>query len=183
MNRKQFLFMLGLGGSSILLPKTSSAHTFLVENEPQQAAKSGVKITDVKPYIFDKALYVKVETDAGVSGWGEGDHEFTPVIGMIVEKILKPRLVGQDPFDSEYLWKDMFFEGFEGGNSGFVPGAVAGVDNAIWDVKGKLLGKPVSKLLGGNRVEKVAVYGSYGRRKKGGFKTPDEMAAEAAKFV
>lgn len=175
--------MLGLGGSSILLPKTSSAHTFLVENEPQQAAKSGVKITDVKPYIFDKALYVKVETDAGVSGWGEGDHEFTPVIGMIVEKILKPRLVGQDPFDSEYLWKDMFFEGFEGGNSGFVPGAVAGVDNAIWDVKGKLLGKPVSKLLGGNRVEKVAVYGSYGRRKKGGFKTPDEMAAEAAKFV
>lgn len=167
----------------MLLPKTSSANTILADNTPQQAAKSGVKITDVKPYVFSNALYVKVETDAGISGWGEGDHEFTPVIGMIVEKILKPRLVGQDPFDSEYLWKDMFFEGFEGGNSGFVPGAVAGIDNAIWDVKGKLLGKPVSKLLGGNRVEKVAVYGSYGRRKKGGFKTPDEMAAEAAKFV
>ena len=183
MNRKQFLSALGLGGASMLLPKTSSANTILADNTPQQAAKSGVKITDVKPYVFSNALYVKVETDAGISGWGEGDHEFTPVIGMIVEKILKPRLVGQDPFDSEYLWKDMFFEGFEGGNSGFVPGAVAGIDNAIWDVKGKLLGKPVSKLLGGNRVEKVAVYGSYGRRKKGGFKTPDEMAAEAAKFV
>jgi L-alanine-DL-glutamate epimerase-like enolase superfamily enzyme len=183
MNRKQFLQTLGLGSASMLISQPSFVHAAQEKKSPSDAAKSGVKITNVKPYIFDKALYVKIETDAGISGWGEGDHEFTPVAGMIVEKILKPVLVGKDPFDSEYLWKEMFFEGFEGGNSGFVPGSVAGADNALWDLKGKLLGKPVSKLLGGNGVEKVAVYGSYGRRKNGGFKTPDEMAAEAAKFV
>ncbi len=145
--------------------------------------RSGVKVTAVKPYIFKKALYVKIETDAGVSGWGEGDHESSAIIGKIVQDLMAPVLVGEDPFVSEYLWNEMFFEGFEGGSTGFVPGAVAGVDNALWDLKGKLLSLPVSALLGGNGVEKVAVYGSYGRRKKGGFKTPEEMAAEGMSFV
>lgn len=142
-----------------------------------------VKITDIRAYVFRNAAFVKIETDAGVSGWGEGDHEFTPINGKIVEEILKPRLVGQDPFDSEYLWYDSFFEGFEGGSTGFVPGALAGIDNALWDLKGKLLDLPASKLMGGNRLEKIAVYGSYGRRKKGGYKTPDEMAAEGLRFA
>ncbi|GAB4423784.1 MAG: galactonate dehydratase [Bacteroidia bacterium] len=147
------------------------------------ATASGVRITAIKPYVFRKALYVKVETDAGVSGWGEGDHESSAVIGMIVEHIMTPLLIGQDPFMSEYLWKELFFEGFEGGSTGFVPGAVAGIDNALWDLKGRLLGLPVSALLGGNGLEKIPVYGSYGRRKKDGFKTPDEMAAEGLALV
>ncbi|WP_177217468.1 mandelate racemase/muconate lactonizing enzyme family protein [Thermoflexibacter ruber] len=142
-----------------------------------------VKITNVKAYAHQKASYVKVETDAGISGWGEGDHEFTPINAKIVDEILKPVLIGKDPFDTEHLWTEMFFEGFEGGSTGFVPGAVAGVDNALWDLKGRILEMPVSKLLGGNKLEKIAVYGSYGRRKKGGFKTPDEMASEGMKFV
>lgn len=57
------------------------------------------------------------------------------------------------------------------------------MDNALWDLKGRLLNMPVHKLLGGNKLEKMAVYGSYGRRKQGGFKTPDEMAAEGLAFV
>lgn len=176
MNRKQFFKNISVGfmGASLV------QNEMFAKNPTQ---KSGIKITNIKPYVFSNALYVKVETDAGISGWGEGDHETTPIIGKFIEEVLKPVLIGQDPFDSEYLWHQMFFEGFENGSTGINPGAVAGVDNALWDLKGRISQKPVSKLLGGNKLEKIAVYGSYGRRKKNGFKTADEMASEGMKFV
>ncbi len=176
MNRKQFFKNISVGfmGASLV------QNEMFAQNTTQ---KSGVKITNIKPYVFSNALFVKVETDAGISGWGEGDHETTQIIGKFIEEVLKPVLIGQDPFDSEHLWHQMFFEGFENGSSGINPGAVAGVDNALWDLKGRILQKPVSKLLGGNKLEKIAVYGFYGRRKKNGFKTPDEMASEGMKFV
>jgi galactonate dehydratase len=177
-SRKNFLQSSLLSALGFALPTSMSQ-----AQEKPKPAKSGVKITNVKAYVQKKASYVKIETDAGVSGWGEGDHEFTKINGAIVEEVFKDVLMGKDPFDSEYLWKEAFFEGYEGGSTGFVPGSLAGVDNALWDLKGRLLNKPVSKLLGGNQLEKVAVYGSYGRRKKGGYKTPDEMAAEGLKFV
>ncbi len=167
--------LLGLAGTTL---PTWAAATPTVE-----AARKLVKITDVKPYVLKKALFVKIETDAGISGWGEGDHEFIPIIAQLVTTLCKPILVGQDPFDSEHLWHQLYFEGLEGGTSGLVPGAIAGCDNALWDLKGKLLDMPVHKLLGSSKVEKVRVYGSYGRRKKGGFKTPEEMAAEGMAFV
>lgn len=178
LTRKKFIQTLGL--SSLALSATPLTAQ---SKEEQKPAKSGVKITDVKAYAPESATYVKIETDAGISGWGEGDHFSTPIVAKIISDILKPKLIGQDPFDSEHLWTQMFFEGFEGGNSGFVPGAVAGVDNALWDLKGRLANKPVSKLLGGSGLEKVAVYGSYGRKKGSGFKTIDEMVSEGMAFV
>jgi galactonate dehydratase len=185
-SRKNFLRFLGIGtlSSSVALSETlAQGKVRKEEKEAFKPAKSGVKITAVKAYAQKKASYVKIETDAGVSGWGEGDHEFTLINSKIVEEVFKDVLMGKDPFDSEYLWKEAFFEGYEGGSTGFVPGSLAGIDNALWDLKGRLLNMPVSKLLGGNQLEKIAVYGSYGRRKKGGFKTPDEMAAEGLQFV
>ena len=145
--------------------------------------KSGIKITDVKAYAPESATYIKIETDAGVSGWGEGDHESPRINAAIVNELFRPILIGQDPFRSSHLWTEMFFEGFEGGSTGFVPGAVAGVDNALWDLKGRLLNMPVSRLLGANSLEKVAVYGSYGRKKPGGLRTIDEMVRVGLGFV
>lgn len=177
LSRKGFLKAISLGmlGSSWL--------TTLAEEKKIASVRKMVKITNIKTYIQKKANYVKIETDAGVSGWGEGDHEAKPVIASLIEEFFKPVFIGKDPFESEYLWKEAFFEGYEAGSTGVVPGSLAGLDNALWDLKGRLLNLPVSKLLGSNQLEKIAVYGSYGRRKKGGFKTPDEMAAEGMKFV
>lgn len=178
MNRKTFLQTFSASAlGSIFLNQVAQA------KETLKPALSGLKITNVKPYIFKNALYVKVETDAGISGWGEGDHETTKVLGVFLEEVLKPVLIGQDPFDTEYLWTQMFFEGFENGSTGINPGAVAGVDNALWDLKGKILKMPVHKSLGSNNTEKIAVYGSYGRRKKDGYRSPDEMAKLGVEFV
>lgn len=176
-SRKKFLQNLGFSSLALAAP-----HSFAYAQN-SKPSKSGVKITDVKAYAPDSATYVKIETDAGVAGWGEGDHESSRINAIIVKELLRPVLIGQDPFDSAYLWTQMFYEGFEGGNTGFVPGAVAGVDNALWDLKGRLLNMPVSKLLGGIKLEKMAVYGSYGRKKGKGFKTIDEMVREGMAFV
>jgi galactonate dehydratase len=177
MNRNSFLKTLSIGAIGSTFSNSQA------EAQNIKPAQTGVKITNVKSYIFKNAFYVKVETDAGISGWGEGDHETTKVLGVFLDEVLKPVLIGKDPFDTEYLWHQMFFEGFENGSSGINPGAVAGVDNALWDLKGKILKMPVHKLLGSNNMEKIAVYGSYGRRKNGGFRTPVEMAKLGAEFV
>lgn len=150
----------------------------------RQGEPSGIKITDVKPYVFKKATFVKVETDAGISGWGEGDHDNPELVAACINKVCKKIAIGRDPFDTEYLWHNMYFQGEDVGTTGLLPGAIAGVDNALWDLKGKILNLPVHKISGGSGIEKVRVYGSYGRSGgANGMKTPDEMAREAAAFV
>ncbi|MCU0383012.1 MAG: mandelate racemase/muconate lactonizing enzyme family protein [Cyclobacteriaceae bacterium] len=178
LSRLNFLKTLGL--SPLLLSPISSYSETL---EKKTVKNSGVKITKVKTFATDHALYVKIETDAGISGWGEGDHFNTKITSKIIHEIFNPLLVGQDPFNSNHLWNNLFFEGFEGGSTGFVPGSLGGVDNALWDLKGKITGLPVSKLLGGNKLEKVAVYGSYGRKKENGIKSINEMVSEGMAFV
>jgi len=79
---------------------------------------------------------------------------------------------------------EAYLKGLETGMSGLHPGSLAGVDNAIWDLKGKILGMPVHQLLGGNGQQKIRVYGSYGRDKGGyNYRSPQEMARIAAGFV
>lgn len=115
-----------------------------------------MKITGIKVF-HSSGLYVKIETDEGIVGYGEGTN-FTPmaVAGMIEE--FKPYLLGQDPRRIEYLWQACFRRLFARG--GPVTGsAVAAIDMALWDIKGKELGVPVYQLLGGLAREKVRVYG------------------------
>ncbi len=183
-SRKSFLrnILLGSIGASIPLNQSKAAD-FWEEKKFNAGPAAGVKITDVKTYFFDEATFVKIETDAGISGWGEGDHDYPKLTAAVVDTICKPLVKGQDAMHTEYLWDRMYFQGIEAGSTGLLPGAIAGVDNALWDLRGRLLKQPVHHLLGGSKIEKTAVYGSYGRRAKGGFLTPDEMAKIGANFV
>lgn len=142
-----------------------------------------VKITSVKVFPLKNALFVKIETDAGFSGWGEGDHDHTPIIAKAVQEVCAPALVGQSPWLSEYLFQKILFEAEDLGSTGLLLGALAGIDNALWDLKGRLAGLPVWAMLGGCQTSKIRLYGSFGRSKPGGWKSPDEMAATAARFV
>jgi L-alanine-DL-glutamate epimerase-like enolase superfamily enzyme len=153
------------------------------DDSTESLAAPNVRITDVIPYVMERATFVEVRTDAGVSGWGEGDHDNRMLIAEVVERLCKPICVGQSPFASEYIWNQTFYRGEDAGQSGLLTGAIAGVDNALWDLKGKLLDVPAYKLMGSSGKERTLVYGSYGRNKKGGKKTADEMAAEAMEFV
>ncbi len=178
LNRKQFLFAsIGLSGG-MMLPDPVFAF------KPAYKATGQTKITDVKAYVFKKATFVKIETDSGVNGWGEADHDYPKLTASVIDEICRNELLGQDPFDSEYIWHRIFFKGEDAGSTGLLPGAIAGADNALWDLKGKILGLPVHKLSGGFNVQKVKVYGSFaaGENPKSR-KSPDEMAKIAVDFV
>uniref|UniRef100_A0A540VG11 Mandelate racemase/muconate lactonizing enzyme family protein n=2 Tax=Litorilinea aerophila TaxID=1204385 RepID=A0A540VG11_9CHLR len=107
---------------------------------------------------------VRVEADNGLVGWGEGQ---APVGGRavraIVEDLCRPVLLGQDPFDVEYLWYRLYSAMRERGHvTGFYVDALAGVDLALYDLMGKALGKPAHKLLGGQFRDRVRVYAGIG---------------------
>src|SRR5262245_3071914 len=113
------------------------------------------------------ALIVQVETDAGITGIGEVDsmpmavkgaidgpysHSLTCGLGQLV--------LGEDPFETEKIWHKLHRTNLYGGRGGAPFHAISGIDMALWDIKGKALGQPVWKLLGGGFHEKIRCYAS-----------------------
>jgi len=117
---------------------------------------SGFLITETTSTI------VRITTDTGLTGHGECLSRFTTKItSSIVDHILKPILIGRDPFDVEIIWNDMFNTMRTKGHSkGFFIEAMSGVDIALWDLMGKALQLPVYKLLGGKSRDTVEAYAS-----------------------
>lgn len=105
----------------------------------------------------------RVETDDGKVGWGECISQFREsalATKIIVEQGFAPLLVGEDPLDVERLWRKMLARIWWYGPEGIAAFAVSAVDMALWDLKGKLTGLPVCKLLGGVVTNRVVAMGS-----------------------
>ena len=113
------------------------------------------------------AVVIRVRTDEGITGIGEVDSAPMAVQGVINGLYshticcgLKQLLIGEDPFQTEYLWQKMFRNNIYVGHSGVLIHAISGIDIALWDIKGKKLGMPVWKLLGGGFHKKLRCYAS-----------------------
>jgi galactonate dehydratase len=105
----------------------------------------GVSLTrdSDRPYVF-----VKLETNQGVVGWGEGTLEGKASAVMSCVNDFRDFLIGADPMQVEHLWQSMYVQSFY--RAGPVIGsAISGIDQALWDIRGKVLGMPVYQLLGG----------------------------------
>ncbi|TQV78133.1 mandelate racemase/muconate lactonizing enzyme family protein [Exilibacterium tricleocarpae] len=138
------------------------------------------KIAQVEAFAVPKAIYAKVTDDAGNTGWGECGHDGGALVAGVVKQYLRPELIGGDVFDTEPLWAKQFHEIDEIGPGGLASQAMAGVDAALWDLRGKLLGVPVYKLIGGKFRSKFPIYGSFSRSKgRGKYRTPEECARYA----
>lgn len=117
-------------------------------------------ITDIKTFLLKEwrtMLFVVVETDEGIIGVGESgltSREYA-VEGMVRD--LKSLLIGQDPFRTEHHWQVMWRSGFHPSGQ-VLSSAIAAIDIALWDIKGKKLGVPLYELLGGKTREKVLTY-------------------------
>ena len=106
-------------------------------------------------------LFVKVYTDAGVTGVGEGGG-WPVVVAKAIDE-LAYFLIGEDPFASTRLWFKLYDILHGHGVTGAVRGgAISAIDIALWDIKGKALGVPVYQLLGGKLREAIEVYGHAG---------------------
>jgi L-alanine-DL-glutamate epimerase-like enolase superfamily enzyme len=162
MKRKDFLRGASLSAAASILPG-SNLFSRTPADRSSDNNKSGATISRLETFVFKSATYVRIESGEGVAGWGEADHDYPELTSAVIENICKPIVLGNDPFDTEYLWHQMYFKGEDAGSTGLLPGAIAGVDNALWDLKGKLLNMPVHKISGGFKKDKVRVYGSFGR--------------------
>jgi galactonate dehydratase len=124
-----------------------------------------MKITAVRPYLMRAVernwLFVKVETDAGLHGWGEASLELKERTVAQAVQDLEPFLLGEDPTRIEHLWQTLHRQGFWRG--GVVLGsALSGIDQALWDLTGKAYGVPVYQLLGGAVRDRVRLYAHGG---------------------
>ena len=111
---------------------------------------------------------IKVETDEGITGIGlSGGVQEAEEIGRSILGHLKQYVIGQDPFDTERVWDDMWQPKLVG-RRGITTRVISGIDIALWDIKGKVANRPVHKLLGGF-ADKVPVYiaGGYYEEGKG----------------
>jgi L-alanine-DL-glutamate epimerase-like enolase superfamily enzyme len=176
-SRRTFLKSAALLGAAPLA--TSVAPRATAATAP--AAKPDVKITAVHAYIVDRAILVEVVSDAGISGWGECAFDGAALMKTFVDERLKKEIVGKNPFDVRKLWDWMFFENHDLGPSGALPNAIAGVDIALWDLKGRLLNQPISNLLGGKYRDKIEAYGSVPVRR--GRVSIDDCVKSCVKFV
>ena len=116
-----------------------------------------MKITKVEPLLVDRFCFVRIETDAGITGIGEsGAWGQLEASAASITKYAE-YLVGKDPRPIEHHWNVMLRANHFTG--GAITGAVSAIDIALWDIKGKLHGVPVYELLGGKMRHKARLYG------------------------
>ncbi|UVK55340.1 galactonate dehydratase [Mesorhizobium sp. AR02] len=136
-----------------------------------------MKITALTTYIVPpRWLFLKIETDAGVTGWGEPVVEGRALTVEAAVKELGDYLIGKDPRLIEDHWTVMHRGGFYRGGP-ILMSAIAGIDQALWDIKGRALGVPVHELLGGKLRDSIKVYSWIGGDR------PAEVAAGAKEVV
>jgi L-alanine-DL-glutamate epimerase-like enolase superfamily enzyme len=130
-------------------------------------------------------LIVRISTDAGITGIGEVDSSPIAVKGAIEGPFshtttagLGELILGEDPFETEYLWHKMYRQNIYSGRRGIAIHAMSGIDMALWDIKGKAFAQPIWKLLGGGfhrngiRAYASSLFGA----------TPAETAARGRRF-
>ena len=150
-----------------------------------------MKITSIKSHVLryelDKELgysqqyykhrtahLVEVETDEGITGWGEcfGPGNIALANKYIVEKVIQPLIKGDNPLKKEYIWHKVYNLLRDSGQKGMPIQALSGIDIALWDILAKKSNLPLYQLLGGKTNDKIPVYG-YGMMLQK--KTVDEL--------
>jgi L-rhamnonate dehydratase len=139
-----------------------------------------VKITNVEAVILRQpemdvskadgsqdALLIRIETDAGITGFGEVDS-LPSVVKAIVDAPpshaiasgLRHLLIGENPLEIDRLWHKLYRGSIYYGRQGPAIHAISGIDIALWDIKGKALGQPIHRLLGGSHRTAIRAYAS-----------------------
>ena len=108
-------------------------------------------------FRFHQWLTCEVETEDGTIGIGNAALAPT-VVKKAIDDWYAPLVIGEDPFDYAYIWEKMYRRTHAWGRKGIGMTAISAIDIAIWDLMGKLVGKPVFKLLGGRTKDKIPVY-------------------------
>ena len=122
------------------------------------APKDRIKITRLETFLVKpRWLFLKIHTDAGITGLGEPILEGRALTCQQAVKEIEPYLIGKDPRQVVHHWQAIYRHAFYRGGP-ILTSALSGIDQALWDIKGKALGVPVYELLGGPTRTRVRVY-------------------------
>ncbi len=146
---------------------TIALHTQQVEAQAQKdapiKAKDPIRITKLETFLVKpRWLFLKVYTNTGIIGLGEPILEGRAETCATAIKEIEPYLVGQDPRRVVHHWQAIYRHAFYRGGP-ILTSALSGIDQALWDIKGKALGVPVYELLGGPTRDRIKVYGRASR--------------------
>lgn len=122
-------------------------------------------------------LFLKIETDEGIIGWGEPIVEGKAATVKAAVQELMENLTGKDPMDIEGHWNTMYRGGFYRGGP-VLMSAISGIDQALWDIKGKYFNAPVYQLIGGKARDKMKVYSWIGGDRPSDIGTAAKQAKE-----
>jgi galactonate dehydratase len=138
-----------------------------------------MKVTDVRTYLTGPWMFIKVETDEGIYGWGEafGAEARGASLQAAVGEIGR-YLVGRDPSSIEHHWQLLYHRYAWTSRGPVVLGAISGVEHALWDILGKKLGQPVYSLLGGRCRKQVRAYATAVN-----YPTPERCVEQARELV
>ncbi len=140
-----------------------------------------MKITDVVSFVGSHKFYVKVETDEGAFGFGESSPMRPPVLLAIMQSVIKPAILGMDPFQSEAIEERVMRRNYKLSGQ-LLAAAFSGVEIALWDLKGRWLGQPVYNLLGGRYRDHIPLYGSSMSRNLSPVEEAEKLQTAVAAF-
>ena len=127
---------------------------------------AGLKITSLTPYRLGSRVYVKIDTNRKIHGWGE-ITQLDPTVAMPLAKSLFSLLDGENPTRIEHLWQKMYRARRDIRGGPFLTHTISAIDEALWDITGKAWGVPVYRLLGGPTRDRIRMYPSEKAHKIG----------------
>jgi len=158
-NRREWLTAMGGAGGGFGLALSAA---FGADDDNNPAAKvadktSAIKITKLTATPMQRKVFLKLETNLGVAGWGEID-QLEPYVAATLARSLFELLDGENPTRIEHLWQKIYRSHRDMRGGPFMTHTLAGIDMALWDITGKLWGVPVYRLLGGPTRDKLRFY-------------------------
>src|SRR5579884_1414162 len=163
MNRREVLTAATSAAAAAGLAAVAEAQ----EKDAPLKSRDPLKITKLETFLVQpRWLFLKVHTNAGLVGLGEPIVEGRAETVATAIKEIEPYLVGKDPRQVTHHWQAIYRHAFYRGGP-VLTSALSGIDQALWDIKGKALGVPVYELLGGPTRKRVRVYAHA--------KTPEEL--------
>ncbi|MFH1738705.1 MAG: galactonate dehydratase, partial [bacterium] len=155
--RSVFQGVLGAAGLTALFGIQKSVEAASTDSAPI-STKDSLKITKLETFLVKpRWLFLKVHTNAGIVGLGEPITEGRAKTCATAVEEIAPYLIGKDPRRVVHHWQAIYRHAFYRGGP-ILTSALSGIDQALWDIKGKALGVPIYELLGGPTRDRVQVY-------------------------
>jgi galactonate dehydratase len=165
MDRRQMLGSVGAAAAGIALLRDAVGQD---QNPAAQVEDRGssIKISALKAMVAGAKAYIRIDTSAKVSGWGEVTG-LDPTVACALAQSLFELLDGENPTRIEHLWQKLYRSHRDMRGGPFMTDTIAAIDMALWDITGKLYGVPVYRLLGGPTRDKIRLYPSPKAQKVG----------------